>query len=354
MMGRVRTPSGVAPSVRHLLVVVALMIVVVTLVTGVRAFGRSDASEESDAAASPTRGPDQGVEVFHRLGVWIDIYDFRPDRQSDGVAPVITPGDVPAIAATGTSTVLIQAADQSAPGVADEELVGRFLRRSHAAGMNVVAWYLPTFDDLPADWARLQALIDLEVDGHRFDGIAVDIEDVAAVPDPEERTRRLLRLSEALAERVRSLDTEMALGAVVPAPVLLEDVNPDLWPGFPWAELDPHYDAWLVMNYWTGRREDSGWRDAYRYTITNVLRLRDRSGDPDAPIHIIGGIGDEVAEADAVRFAAALQRIDPIGASIYDLRTTSMPMQLALERWNQSAERRRSAAGATGDGEDQG
>ena len=39
------------------------------------------------------------------------------------------------------------------------------------------------------------AVADFEADGHRFDGIAVDIEWTQGVPDPAERSRRLVQLS---------------------------------------------------------------------------------------------------------------------------------------------------------------
>jgi len=43
------------------------------------------------------------------------------------------------------------------------------------------------------------------------------------------------------------------------------------------------------MSYWSVRRDQ--WRDAYLYTATNIDRIREHIGKPDAVVHPIGGIG---------------------------------------------------------------
>lgn len=115
------------------------------------------------------------------------------------------------------------------------------------------------------------------------------------------------------------------LGAIPMEPVLMEDVNPSFWPGFPWAELAPSYDVWLPMAYWTNRKVSSPWRDAYLYTATNVDRIRAHIGRPDAPVHVLGGIGDQTTVADLQGFRQAAAERGAIGGSIYDFRTTTAP-----------------------------
>src|SRR5215204_7159959 len=91
------------------------------------------------------------------------------------------------------------------------------------------------------DWSSDVCSSDLDVDGQRFDGVAVDIEWTDSVPDPTLRSRRLVELSERLRSSASAggAGAGGALGAIVPPPVQLEDVNPDLWPAFPWRELAP-------------------------------------------------------------------------------------------------------------------
>jgi len=315
--------SDRAPGRARPWLVAAIVVVVVGAFVAAIGMQRLTAGPDRDGAATRP-----GTDAYRGLGTWIDVYDFVPARQAAGGAPPVSPQDLRTAAAAGIGTIYLQAADQSAPGVVDAALLGAFLRAAHDAGLQVVGWYLPTFEDPAADLGRLQAILDFSHEGQRFDGVAVDIEDVRGVPDHQERTERLLRLSAALERHADG----RPLGAIVPAPVLLEDVNPQLWPDFPWADLAPHYGAWLVMNYWTGRSESSGWRDAYRYSVENLERVRTHLGDERAPVHLVGGVADEASEADYAGFAAALADGAAGGASLYDFRTTSVAGLLRLQR----------------------
>jgi len=190
----------------------------------------------------------------------------------------------------------------------------------------VVAWYLPTFDDVERDVRRVEQLLALEVLGHRFDGVALDIELTEAVPDHAERNRRLVELS----TRVRAAAGDATLGAIVLPPVQLEVVNPALWPEFPWGELAPLYDVWLPMSYWTFRSDDSGYGDGYAYNEESTRRLRERVDDPAAPVHGIGGIGDEAPPAELDAFVRSLVDTDSVGGSIYDWNTLDVTARALL------------------------
>ena len=147
------------------------------------------------------------------------------------------------------------------------------------------------------------------------------------MPDPAERNQRLVELS----ERFRDAAGDEALGAIVLPPVLLEVVNPDFWPEFPWVELEPLYDAWLPMSYWTLRREDSGYRDGYTYNEESTERLRDNLDTAGRVVHGIGGIGDEAAPLDLAAFAESLADTGSMGGSIYDWSTSTDAGREAME-----------------------
>ncbi|MGQ0826659.1 MAG: hypothetical protein ACT4OX_16800 [Actinomycetota bacterium] len=102
---------------------------------------------------------------------------------------------------------------------------------------------------------------------------------------------------------------------------MLHVVNPALWPDFPWAEIAPHVDTWLPMAYWTYRPSDSPYRDAYRYTVENIQRVRDHVGYPHASIHVVGGIGDKATDVDYGEFRRATADVPAVGFSIYDYNT---------------------------------
>jgi hypothetical protein len=277
-----------------------------------------------DAAASPASPVPavRTVDAYAGYGTWVDVYDFLPAMQASGRAPPVTPGDVDDMADQGVRTIYLQAArnDPRTPGrLVDRDLIAEFLARAHERGVRVVGWYLPLFGDIDRDLTHLEAISTFEAGGHRFDGVAVDIEWTRAVPDAGERSQRLVELS----RRLRDAVGDDALGAIVLPPVQLEEVNRDMWPDFPWEDLAPVYDAWLSMGYWTDRRPESGWRDARAYTAENVDRLRANLGDDEAAIHPIGGIGDAATNDDLTQFAEALLDTNAIGGSIYDWATLS-------------------------------
>lgn len=268
----------------------------------------------------------RSTSTYGGLGTWIDAFDFDPAYVRDGAEPAVDPAVVDDLADAGIRTIYLQAAridDRATGRLLDEGLLAEFLLRAHARGLEVVGWYLPRFEDVDADLDRLLAIATFEVLGHRFDGVAVDIEFIEGVPDSNLRSERLVELS----RRLRDARPGEALGAIVPPPVQLEVVNPDYWPLFPWRALDTSYDVWLPMAYWTTRSGE--YRDAYRYAEESTRRLRNNLRRPDVPVHIIGGIGDATTAADLDGFGRALEDTGAIGGSIYDW--ASLPAALRSE-----------------------
>lgn len=265
------------------------------------------------------------TSAYYGLGAWIDAFDFDPRYSANGQDAPLPPEVIEDLAGAGVETLFLQAArrDDKAEGLLlDEALLGEFLLRAHAEGIRVVAWYLPRFDDVDADLERLLAIAEFEILGHRFDGLAVDIEFTEGVPDPVERSRRLVQLSNDL----RAARPGEPLGAVVPPPVQLEVINRSFWPNFPWRELDGTYDVFLPMVYWTERTSQSGYRDGFTYTEESVRRLRNNIGRTDVEVHPVGGIGTELVAADLDRYAEALTAVSAVGGSIYDW--SSLPADL--------------------------
>ena len=264
----------------------------------------SSGSASSAVSAASASGSTSG-NAFAGLGTWVDVYDYGPRFQSSATAlPSVTPASVDDMARLGVKTLYLQAAQddtRSEGNLVDRRLVGDILVRAHRRGVKVVAWYLPHFADVDRDLAHIRAMNDFRVQGERFDGIALDIEWTNDVKDAALRNRALIEL----AARTRRLVTRVPLGAIVLEPVLIEDVNPNYWPNFPWKALRRSFDVWLPMTYWTNRSTSSGWRDSFRYTSENVRRVRTDLGEPDAAVHAIGGIADRATTADYAGFVRA-------------------------------------------------
>jgi hypothetical protein len=262
------------------------------------------------------------TRAYTGQAAWVDAFDYGPTYQKAGAAPPIRPSEVDDMAAHGVKTLFIQATrvDSSQPGgFVDRALVAEFLVRAHRAGMRVVGWYLPTFADMNEDLARMRSVAQFDVLGHRFDGLAVDIEDVDTVSDVDTRNERLVEMSKQLRADVGS-DT---LGAIVLPPVLTEVVNPQRWPDFPWSGLAPLYNVWLPMSYWTFRTNSSGYHDGYTYNDESTRRLRADLGEPNALVHGIGGIADTATSDELKQFVQSLSDTRSIGGSIYDWNTLS-------------------------------
>ncbi|HYD10139.1 MAG TPA: hypothetical protein VEA78_08555 [Acidimicrobiales bacterium] len=254
--------------------------------------------------------PAKDLSVYNGLGTWIDVYDWSLTFGKDGA--LVDATTVDQMAAAGVQTLYVQTGKWDAPtDVLEPDRLLPIIERAHARGMRVVGWYLPTFEDPQRDMARLMAASRLPIDA-----LAVDIESLR-FKDVPERNRRLLEISTNLRRELPGV----VLGAIPYPPVVTDVINPSLWPSFPWAELAPLYDVWLPMSYQSDRKQDSGYRDAYRYLAENIDRMRAHLG-ADVPIHAIGGIADRTSPADvAALHRAALER-GVLGGSLYDWRTT--------------------------------
>lgn len=250
------------------------------------------------------------------LGSWVDVYDWT-EIYGGGAFGV---ADVDRMASMGVQTMYIQVTRWDAPTlILEPDRLVPIISRARGDGMHVVAWYLPDLEDVNVDLQRLLAAAQLPVDG-----LAVDIES-RKVQDVNDRNQRLLALSQALRDQLPG----QVLSAIVLPPVLMEDVNPNYWPNYPWAGLAPFYDVWQPMSYWTGRRPE--WRDAYKYTAVNIDRVRQHIGNPQAVVHTIGGIADHTTPEDVAGMLQAAIDYGAIGGSLYDYRTTGddlwAPMQ---------------------------
>jgi hypothetical protein len=194
--------------------------------------------------------------------------------------------------------------------------------------MQVVAWYLPHFDDIAGDLRRLRDIADFRAGGRGFDAIAVDIEFTDAV-DLGPRNAALVELS----RRLRALLPGVELGAIVLPPVVTDVLNTAYWPQFPWRELRDLYDVWLPMAYWSDRSEE-GFTDPRWYVGENIARVREHLDDPCAVVSVIGGYDvQETAEDYAAMVQAAAEQ-QAIGVSIWDWPTTPSSVWPALRDYD--------------------
>ncbi len=293
--------------------VVVLVVVGVTVAVTERVEEAPPPEPLGPAAGAWTVVPHTG------LGAWVDVYDWS--MELGGPNPSVTSDDVDEMADAGVQTLYIQTAHtrSTTAGVMEPARLQRIIQRAHDHRMHVVAWYLPTFEDVDADLRRLTESAQLEVGG-----LAVDIESVVVL-DAAERNRRLLDLGQRLRA---ALGPDKAIAAITPSAVHLQVVNPTFWPAFPWPEVATTYDALLPMSYWSIRKGDL--RDAEIYTSGNIDRIRASIGDRDVPVIPVGGLAEDLTSADLAGMVRAIEARGAPGGGLYDWATSTPDQWAAL------------------------
>lgn len=245
------------------------------------------------------------LRAFAGLSTWVDLYDTQrtPHEQ------------IRAARAGGVQTVFVQSARFNSPAdIHDPGRLGALIEAAHDAGMRVMVWYIPDFVDLVADERRARAAMTFRTPrGDTADAFGLDIE-TEFVPDPAERTQRLLALAAALRGWA---GPDYPMAAIVLPPLQL-DLRPGWWPQFPYAQLRASFDVFIPMSYSSYRGQDAG--TTHAWNLRNVDELRARAGDEKLFVHLAGGIADALPELDAFLRAAEDARV--VGAGLYDLHTT--------------------------------
>jgi len=270
------------------------------------------------ALVAPAPGASRQPSAYAGMGTWLDIYATsywaHPQRE------------VAAMARNGVRTLYLQTGnyEQTVDLVRPEKL-GRFVDAAHAAGIRVVAWYLPSFLYPAQDARRALAAIRYRTrKGGRFDSFALDIE-ASLVNSVPLRTKRLLQLSARLRTAVGH---GYPLGAIIPSPVGIRR-HRHYWPHFPYRGLARSYDVFLPMAYATNRHVP-GSSFTRAYDVADIAIIRTRTGKPHVPIHLIGGLANAMGTREIAGFMQAVGDCAPLGYSLYAYSVTRRTTWKAL------------------------
>ena len=267
--------------------------------------------------AVPASGAARDGSAYAGLGTWVDIYDTaywaHPQRA------------IAAMARDRVRTLYLQTGNyQQSVDLVRPQKLGRFIDAAHAAGMRVVAWYLPSFLYPAQDKRRALAAIRFRSGkGERFDSFALDIE-ASLVRSVPLRSKRLLQLSARLRAAVGA---RYALGAIIPSPVGMR-IHKAYWPDFPYRGLARSYDVFLPMAYSTAHVRGTARTRAF--DSAGIAIIRTRSGRPHVPIHLIGGIAQYMGASETAGFMQTVGDCSPLGYSLYDFSTTRRATWKAL------------------------
>ena len=261
-------------------------------------------ASRAPAARGQGTQPPRDVSAYQGLGSWIDIF-----AGSVWTHPEAT---IAGLDTHGAGTLYLQTSNYSQPAaLMHTAALARFVTAAHAAGLSVVAWYLPSLADPQRDYRRALAAIRFRTrDGQSFDSFALDIE-ASVVSSVPLRNARLLTLGRRLRA---AAGADYPLGAIIPSPVGIAR-HPHYWPGFPYAELARTFDVFLPMAYFSYYTRDPG--ATYAYTRSVVRQIRAKTAVPDVPIHVIGGLAGGLGAGATAAFARALTDCAVAGASLY-------------------------------------
>jgi hypothetical protein len=268
--------------------------------------------------AAPASGASRQRSVYAGLGTWLDIYATsywaHPQRE------------VAAMARSGVRTLYLQTGNyEQSVDLVRPQALGRFVDAAHAAGIRVVAWYLPSFLSPAQDARRALAAIRFRTPkGERFDSFALDIE-ASLVEGVPLRTKRLLQLSARLR---RAVGHRYPLGAIIPSPVGIRR-HRHYWPHFPYRGLARSYDVFLPMAYATDRHI-TGSSATRAYDAADIAIIRTRTGKPHVPIHLIGGLANAMGTREIAGFMRAVGDCAPLGYSLYAYSVTRRTTWKAL------------------------
>lgn len=254
------------------------------------------------------------LDSYDKLGAWVDMFNKWPWDNPGKV--------VKAMARRGVTTLYLETSNYNkANDIYRPTQMSKILEAAHAIGMDVVAWYVPGFQNMKRDKRRSKAAVDFRSkNGERFDSFAMDIE-ATPVRDIATRNRRAVRLSRYLREHVGG---KYPLGAIVPEAGAL------YWPSFPYKELRPLYDVFLPMAYYTYRVD--GATAVKRWIANNIETIRRETGDARVPIHVIGGLGGAGTVREVKAFVQKLIDKKVMGGSFYDFPITTNAEWKALAR----------------------
>jgi len=255
--------------------------------------------------------PEPGPGAYTGLGTWVDLFEEGVWANPEAA--------VAKMASRSVKTIYVESSNYSREaGVVFPEQTARMIDAAHAAGMDVVAWYLPGLENLDQDLQRSIEAIRFQTSaGEGFDGFALDIE-AMLVRDPGQRTDALLKLSRKIRAEV---GPAYPLGAITPNPMRLAQER-NYWPDFPYSELNTLYDVIMPMDYFGAVAEASNKAGAFKYTLQGIRVIRSASANPGVPIHVIGGLAEDITGPELEGFLKAVDKGQAIGYSVYNFTTT--------------------------------
>ena len=248
--------------------------------------------------------------VFAGTGLWVDIYDETIKDPQFVVDEAV---------AHGIHTIYVETSNYHSPAdVMYPDQIREMISLAHANSIKVVPWYLPGYRNIALDRRRFAAAVNVG-GADPIDGLGVDIE-ADIVRNRQLRANR----AAAMVKWLRATYPDLPMAGIVPRDALA------WWRIFPYATIRANTDAMLPMCY-TSRYLTPAQTTAMAAAC--VTTIREQTGDPAAPVHVIAGVTDFLKPRLLVAAARGAKSAGAMGFSLYNLETTTPAGWRAIDVW---------------------
>ena len=248
--------------------------------------------------------------VFAGTGLWVDIYDETIKDPQFVVDEAV---------AHGIHTIYVETSNYHSPAdVMYPDQIREMISLAHANSIKVVPWYLPGYRNIALDRRRFAAAVNVG-GADPIDGLGVDIE-ADIVRNRQLRANR----AAAMVQWLRATYPDLPMAGIVPRDALA------WWRIFPYATIRANTDAMLPMCY-TSRYLTPAQTTAMAAAC--VTTIREQTGDPAAPVHVIAGVTDFLKPRLLIAAARGAKSAGAMGFSLYNLETTTPAGWRAIDVW---------------------
>ena len=252
--------------------------------------------------------------VFAGTGLWVDIYDETIKDPQFVVDEAV---------AHGIQTIYVETSNYHSPAdVMYPDQIREMISLAHANSIKVVPWYLPGYRNIALDRRRFTAAVNVG-GADPIDGLGVDIE-ADIVRNRQLRANR----AAAMVKWLRATYPDLPMAGIVPRDALA------WWRIFPYATIRANTDAMLPMCY-TSRYLTPAQTTAMAAAC--VTTIREQTGDPAAPVHVIAGVTDFLKPRLLIAAARGAKSAGAMGFSLYNLETTTPAGWRAIDVWRAQA-----------------
>jgi len=233
---------------------------------------------------------DVETSITKGKGTWVNVWNYP--RNVDEFMARLRRYDI--------DTIYLQVNRSNTPVFRNAGQIDEILRKAHQNGIKVIGWSYCYLNNISADVERyVKPALYQTSDGHKFDGMAADIEENIRVSAVERYTSAIKK----------QIPEDYPLLAIVFAPRIK--------PNYPWQYIGANWDVLMPMTYWHGMKNKHQPGVVENFVTETVENIRKYTGKQDVAIHLITDGERTTPEQIATSLEVARKLNVNAGISIY-------------------------------------